>query len=74
MDKGDGLPLTVFQPRRLYSGGGPTSRYMDVATLETLDEFKQYAVLLHEAGYFVPRNWTWGMSIRDKVHPVAWPR
>jgi len=34
--------------------------------LETHAEFKRYAVLLNQAGYFVPRNWTWGMSIRDR--------
>jgi hypothetical protein len=33
-----------------------------------MQEFRTYAGLLHEAGYFVPRNWTWGMSIRDKVN------
>ena len=22
--------------------------------------------LLNEAGYYVPKNWTWGMSIRDR--------
>jgi hypothetical protein len=69
MASGDGLPLTVFQPRILYVGASPTSRYLDVATLETLDEFKHYATLLNEAGYFVPRNWTWGMSIRDRPQP-----
>lgn len=64
---GDGVPLTVFQPAALRMAGKATAEYGDVATLETLAEFKRYAQLLHEAGYFVPRNWTWGMSIRDKV-------
>lgn len=44
MQKGDGLPLTAFQPLGLQSINSPTHRYLDVATLETLDEFKQYAV------------------------------
>ncbi len=67
MEGGDGVPLTVFQPKSLYQGGSQTARYGDVSTFETLAEFKEYASLLHAAGYFVPRNWTWGMSIRDKV-------
>lgn len=25
---------------------------------------------IHKAGYFVPRNWTWGMSIRDTANEV----
>jgi hypothetical protein len=65
MTRGDGLPLTVFQPRGLLMGHSPTSRYQDVCTLETFQEFKEYATLLNQAGYFVPRNWTWGMSVRD---------
>jgi len=67
MSNGDGLPLTVFQPRSLVGGKSPTRRYTDVATLDTLQEFKDYALLLNAAGYFVPRNWTWGMSIRDEM-------
>jgi hypothetical protein len=65
MSKGDGLPLTVFQPRRLL-GNSPTRGYENVSTLETLDEFRTYASLLQRAGYFVPRHWAWGMSIRDQ--------
>ncbi|MGO8815638.1 MAG: anthrax toxin-like adenylyl cyclase domain-containing protein [Terriglobia bacterium] len=65
MTRGDGLPLTVFQPRALLMGHSPTSRYQDVCTLETFQEFREYATLLNQAGYFVPRNWTWGMSVRD---------
>jgi len=65
MARGDGLPLTVFQPRGLLMDHSPTSRYQDVSTLETFQEFKEYATLLNQAGYFVPRNWTWGMSVRD---------
>lgn len=72
MEGGDGLPMTVFQPEALYRlhshmEVSPTARFGDVATFETLAEFKEYAVLLNEAGYFVPRNWTWGMSLRDQV-------
>jgi hypothetical protein len=43
------------------------SLYEAVSTLETMDEFKTYAQLLNEAGYYVPRSWTWGMSIRDRA-------
>lgn len=71
MMRGEGLPLTVFQPTALCEGGMPTAHYGDVSTFERLDEFKRYAQLLHEAGYFVPRNWTWGMSIRDQVRDGA---
>jgi hypothetical protein len=66
MVAGEGYPLTVFQPRNLLSGSSPTKKYTSVATLDTHDEFRRYAVLLNEAGFFVPRNWTWGMSIRDR--------
>ena len=66
MADGEAFPLTVFQPGHLQSGSSPTRTYTGVSTLETLPEFKQYAVLLNQAGYFVPRNWTWGMSIRDR--------
>ena len=77
MEASEGFPLTVFQPASLLkpSAGGkrqPTSRYDAVATLKTIGEFKEYATLLNEAGYFVPRNWTWGMSIRDRVHSTSW--
>jgi hypothetical protein len=72
MEGGDGFPMTVFQPAALYTAQPgrtppPTARFLDVATFETLAEFKEYALLLNQAGYFVPRNWTWGMSIRDDV-------
>jgi hypothetical protein len=67
MEGGDGVPLTVFQPAGLLKAGSPVAQYGDVATLETLTEFRNYASSLHQAGYFVPRNWTWGMSIRDRV-------
>jgi hypothetical protein len=64
MQSGDGLPLTVFQPSRVLRGT-PVAEYQSVCTLESLDEFKTYAFRLSQAGYYVPRNWTWGMSVRD---------
>lgn len=64
MQRGEGLPLTVFQPGR-FCRGTSVATYQDVCTLETLDEFKTYAFRLSQAGYYVPRNWTWGMSLRD---------
>lgn len=67
MKKGDAFPLTVFQPRSLLANS-PVAYYTAVSTLETLGEFKAYALLLHRAGYYVPRSWTWGMSIRDGVY------
>jgi hypothetical protein len=67
MKKGDGFPMTVFQPTRLQTFPSPTAKYRDVATLDTMGEFRAYAMLLNEAGYFVPRNWTWGMSVRDNA-------
>jgi len=42
---GDGFPLTVFQPR----------------TLEDLEDFKSYAQALKASGYYVPKNWIWGV-------------
>lgn len=67
MKKGDGFPMTVFQPTRLQGFQSPTAKYRDVATLDTMGEFRAYALLLNEAGYYVPRNWTWGMSVRDNA-------
>lgn len=67
MGGGDGFPLTVFQPRALLTQGSPVRMYEDVCTLENMLEFRQYASLLDTAGYYVPKNWTWGMSIRDRV-------
>lgn len=58
-DYGDGFPLTVFQPEVLRRGGSPVSLYGDVATLESLAEFKLYVAKLNEAGYHVPQNWIW---------------
>lgn len=56
---GDGFPLWVFQPDALYMKEVPTKRYRDVSTLETLDEFNEYAAALKGAGFFVPQNWIW---------------
>jgi hypothetical protein len=66
MEQGEGFPLTVFQPQGALRPASPVAVYQTVSTLETLAEFKAYATLLNQTGYFVPRNWTWGMSIRDR--------
>jgi len=64
---GDGFPLTVFQPRSIYSGVAPSThfktcaRYGDVCTLEDLEDFKAYAGALKASGYYVPKNWIWGV-------------
>lgn len=57
---GDGFPFTVFQPTCVQQNEF-TRRYGDVSTLETLAEFKQYAGHLAKAGYYVPKNWVWGL-------------
>jgi hypothetical protein len=61
MGKGEAFPLTAFHPENeklgTYSG--------NVLTLLNMAEFQNYAKTLHEAGYFVPKSWVWGMSIRD---------
>lgn len=57
MQRGEGLPLTVFQPGRL-GHGTHVAECQSVCTLESLDEFKTYAFRLSQAGYYVPRNWT----------------
>ncbi len=64
MEGGDAFPLTVFQPERLQIPG-----YEHVTTLENMMEFRNYATALHKASYYVPRNWAWGMSIRDGFMP-----
>jgi hypothetical protein len=64
--KKDGFPLTVFQPARL-TNGTAVSKYSTCATLENMAEFKEYAGRLNQCGYYVPRNWTWGMSVRDRA-------
>lgn len=67
MDGGDGLPLTVFQPKGLGDIDSPLFYYGSVCTLESLDEFKTYVARAHQAGYHVPCNSAWGMSIRDRA-------
>lgn len=62
--KKDGFPMTGFHPKSLVQQRGWA--WGDVATLEDMGEFRAYANALHAAGFYVPRNWTWGMSIRDK--------
>jgi hypothetical protein len=61
LKKGDGLPITVFQPARM--SGKPAleaTGYDRIDTLETWDEFRAYAQKLSAVGYYVPRNWIWG--------------
>ena len=62
MELGEGFPLTAFQPEGLRIAG-----YDHVTTLENMTEFRNYATALNSAGFFVPRNWAWGMSIRNQV-------
>lgn len=62
---GDGFPLTVFQPISVYRAerGRPlpgAARYGAVCTIETLQDFKAYAAVLKESGFYVPKNWIWG--------------
>jgi len=59
----DGFPLTVFQPDA--AGGGDIAGYTVAATLLNMREFRVYAGLMQDAGFFLPRNAAWGMSIRD---------
>lgn len=68
----DGFPLTIFQPASLYKTNTEVATYRDVCTLEKMSEFREYAARLHQAGFYVPRNWTWGMSIRDQ-YKIARP-
>ena len=59
-NENEGFPLTAFHPK-------PIGRYGEVCTIENMTEFREYAADLNEAGYFVPKNWTWNMSIRDRA-------
>ncbi len=68
MANGEAFPLTVFQPRGLRVPGYPES----VCTLENIGEFKSYATLLQDAGFYVPKSWVWGMSIRDDKSARPW--
>jgi hypothetical protein len=61
---GEGFPFTVFAPESAMRTG-PLARYQDVCTLDDMTEFKSWATAAHQAGFYVPKNWTWGMSIRD---------
>jgi hypothetical protein len=74
VEKDDGFPMTGFHPRWVYESRGWA--YGDVCTIEKMSEFRAYAEALHAVGFYVPRNWTWGMSIRDKYRNgfVANPR
>ncbi|OJU03469.1 MAG: hypothetical protein BGN83_00145 [Rhizobium sp. 63-7] len=68
---GDGFPLTVFQPLALQKAGKPASRYGDVCTLETLQEFQAYAMALAGSGYYVPKNWVWNMHVSPAARAGA---
>jgi hypothetical protein len=70
IESDDGFPLTVFLPERL-DGAGPFAGWGGVATLEKMADFKACAASLKAAGFFLPRNWTWEMSIRDQVRSPA---
>jgi hypothetical protein len=61
---GDGFPLTGFQPRELELHPA-TARYGDAFTLETRDEFREYADALKAAGYHVPKSWSWELDVSD---------
>jgi hypothetical protein len=62
---GDGFPFTAFAPDAVTRAGNPLARYQTACTLEDMIEFRAWAVAAHEAGYYVPKNWTWGLSIRN---------
>ena len=62
--------LTVFQPDAAGVRHPAIARYGSVSTLLDMREFRVYAGLLQDAGYFLPRNAAWGMSIRDAMRPV----
>jgi hypothetical protein len=66
----DGFPLTVFQPDAAGARHPAIARYGPISTLLDMREFRVYAGLLQDAGYFLPRNAAWGMSIRDAMRPV----
>ncbi len=68
---GDGFPLTVFQPRKLFQTDTLVRRYGDVCTLETLADFQEYAVALAGSGYYVPKNWIWNMYVSPAVRAAA---
>jgi hypothetical protein len=60
-EENEGFPLTAFQPTTANINSHPDN----VVTLLNQTEFKNYACCLHKAGFFVPRSWLWGMSLRD---------
>jgi hypothetical protein len=66
MERGDGFPLTIFMPQSLIDSNQALRPYSQVSTLLTMKEFRELAPLLNDAGIFLPRNQTWGMSIRDR--------
>jgi hypothetical protein len=62
MELGEGFPITSFQPVQLR-----LARYDTVTTLENMAEFRTYAGMLNAGGYYVQKNWAWGMSTRNEV-------
>lgn len=57
---GDGFPFTVFQPSEL--ARQPAMRpFGEICTLETYADLSRYVGELKLAGYYVPKNWTWGL-------------
>ena len=60
----------MFQPDAAGIRSPAIVAYGNVATLLNMREFRVYAGLLQDAGYFLPRNAAWGMSIRDALRPV----
>ena len=64
MERGEAFPLTIFQPQSLLKDED-LAKYETVSTLVNIDQFRTYAKELHKGGYYLPRNWTWGMSIRN---------
>lgn len=63
--KGDGFPLTAFHPPSALVGPNSLAKYGEVCTIERMSEFRVYAADVHKAGYYIPKNWSWNMSIRD---------
>ena len=59
MVEGEGLPITGFHPRML-------GMYDEIVTITSFGAFENYANAMHQAGFYVPKNWTWNMSIRNR--------
>ena len=59
MVEGEGLPVTGFHP-------APIAGFDSVVTITTFSDFKAYVQEVHAAGFYVPKNWTWNLSIRNR--------